>query len=136
MTNDFDFQTDADVSSAWILFHRLQNLFQNANPVNPEATFEAVQHVLDERNVVDESVHPDSPRRNRPAYLNTVDKSRPATLSEPKADLPPKTWEAKPVTILGKDWNGKPSNPPPQKNWNAQPKTITLPPKDWGKNQR
>lgn len=81
------FQTDVNDPSFILAIYRLQNVFKNANPDDPMQTREAVKHVLDDLNVVDYSVHPDSPRRNRPAYL---------VRGEPKEitieHLPPKDW--------------------------------------------
>ena len=70
-------------------------------------------------NAVDEDVHPDSPFRNRPAYLDQPD-----------------TWpELK--TGLKKDWSAKPDNAPVQgKDWDAKSDVPTPPRKDWSKLSR
>ena len=57
--------------SQWLTFQRLKSIFENADLANEQLTFEAVQHVLEDMNVIDTDVHPDSPRANRPAYLDS-----------------------------------------------------------------
>lgn len=61
---------DDDLTSQWTLFYRLRDVFRNADSGNEQQTFEAVQHVLEEANVVDDDRHPESPYANRPAYLD------------------------------------------------------------------
>ena len=110
MLNNYIFQIDIIDPSSWNIFHRLQGVFQNANPANPTQTFQAMQHVLGDANVVDHDVHPNSPRRDRPAYLDDPKESfqhagaleRLATKIDPAT---PKDWDAKSTPPAPKDWS-------------------------------
>jgi hypothetical protein len=102
MTKNPIFQMDINDPSSWLLYYALRDVFQHATPDNPEATFEAVQHVLDERNIEDLSVHPDSPRRHRPAYL---DYPKEAFMDDGETPQPLKKAD--------------PANPPPAKDWSV-----------------
>jgi hypothetical protein len=110
MTNNYSFQMDITDPSYWSIIHRLQSVFQNANPANPTQTFEAMQHVLGDANVIDHSVHPDSPRRDRPAYLD-----------DHKEQFQHARTRARPLTKI---------DPATPKDWDVSPKAVTAP-KDW-----
>ena len=115
MLKKYSFQLNVDDPSSWLLLYSMRDVFQHANTAAPEQTFQALQHVLGNANVVDHSQHENSPYRNRPAYLDdpnerfqdagtferTVTKIDPATPKDwdaaPKAAPPPKDW-----SVLGR----------------------------------
>ena len=79
-----------------------------------------MKHVLEDANTIDHSVHPDSPRRNRPAYLDD-----PAYRTQAEQPIE----EARTQPPPSKDWSKTP--PAPQ-----QPRGLsgTEPSKkDWSK---
>ena len=70
MTKNPSFQLDADDPSSWLLYYSLRDVFDHADPANPKASFKAMLHVLENRNVEDLDAHLDSPYRHRTAYLD------------------------------------------------------------------
>lgn len=114
MTNNYSFQVDITDQSSWSLFYRLQSVFQNANPANPDQTFQAMQSALGEMNVVNHDQHENSPWRNRPAYLD-----------DPKEQFQHAGAMARPLPKL--------DTPLPPKDWGAKSDAPVVPPKDWSK---
>lgn len=112
MFGRYIFQMDVDDPSSWILHNALQDIFRHANPDNPQATFDAIQHVIERRNVEDLSQHPDSPYRHKPAFL--VDGTY-AVDSEPFER--PSGRSRITVSPEGKRWDGGTWEPPPPKDW-------------------
>lgn len=68
MSNSY--QLDFDTSSLGNIFYRLRDLFRLGSPNGDEGYLSTIQHILGDMNVIDHDVHPDSPRRNRPAHLS------------------------------------------------------------------
>ena len=105
MTRNYTFQMDTDDPSSQLLYLGLRDVFQHADPDNNKQTFQAIQEVLDHSNVEDERFHPDSPRRNRPAYLDYPndafmdegEQPQPLKKADPAHSPPPKDW-----SVLGR----------------------------------
>lgn len=109
MFENYRFQMDVDDPSSWLLYYRLRDIFRHADPDNLQPTFDAIQDVIESRNVEDLSQQRDSPYRHKPAYLvEGTYAMKGETVERPLPKIDPATQP--------KDWSQKTWEPPP-KDW-------------------